>query len=64
MRLNGWRRLWIVVVTPWTALVVLISVSEWPTTRSVSQGEVVRQLDPADARLVEPEVSVCARRMT
>lgn len=50
MRLNGWQRLWVVTVALWTVVVVLFSVSEWPTTWSISQADVLRRLTPADAR--------------
>jgi len=49
MRLNGWRRLWVVGIVLWTALVVFVSMGNWPTTRSVSQTDVFRRLASDDA---------------
>ena len=50
MRLNGWQRLWVVTVAFWTVVVMLFSVSEWPTTWSISEADVLRRLTPPDAR--------------
>jgi hypothetical protein len=53
--MNGWQRLWVVIAVMWTLVVAAFAAALWPTSTSISRGEILLQLDPADARMVEPE---------
>lgn len=50
MGLNGWQRLWVVVVVMWLLPVIVFSYELWPTTANVFKNEVYAQLKPDDGR--------------
>jgi hypothetical protein len=60
MRLNGWYRLWIVVAVMWALPVILFSYTSWPTTASISKGDVYFRMNPDDAHRLTDYYDVMA----
>jgi len=50
MRLNGWQRLWVVVVGVWLLLILAGSYWGWPTAEYVSRADVLKQMKAGDAK--------------
>jgi len=49
-RLNGWQRLWTVVVVIWLLLVLAFGYLLWPTAMSVPKSDVYVSIPPASGR--------------
>jgi hypothetical protein len=54
MKLNGWQRLWVVLVVIWLLPVMVFSYELWPTTADVPKAEVFAQLKPDDRDRLAP----------
>jgi hypothetical protein len=64
MRLNGWQRLWVLLVILWLLPVVLFSYGTWPTTGSIPKADVYKRLKPEDGRRLTDYYVVVAEGWT
>jgi hypothetical protein len=49
-RLNGWQRLWAVAMVLWALPVLFVTYLDWPIARNISDKDVLKRMNPADAR--------------
>jgi hypothetical protein len=50
IRLNGWQRLWVAVTLMWLCVVLVLGYGLWPTSASVSKGDVYARMSEASAK--------------
>jgi hypothetical protein len=60
MRLNGWQRLWVLATVLWLLTVILFNYASWPTTASISKGDVYFRMNPDDTHRLTDYYDVMA----
>jgi hypothetical protein len=62
VKLNGWQRLWVVLVALWVPPVVFLTIADWPTTTTISRRDVSDRMKPEDRRRLSDNYDVMTAR--
>jgi hypothetical protein len=64
MKLNGWRRLWVLVAVLWLLPVIMFSYAGWPAAANISKDDVYHRMKPEDGHHLTDYYDVMASLRT